>query len=806
MDGLREEGLWEDEVRERVLAGRANTAPPSAGRTWSQILRANLLTRFNAILGALFLVVVVVGPVQDGLFGLVLVTNAAIGIVQEARAKRTLDRLTVLTAPRAHVRRRGGPVDGPVVVDLPVEEVVIDDILELRPGDQVPVDAVVLGGDGLELDEALVSGESEPVGKAPGDGLLSGTFLAAGTGTARATAVGGAAYALRLQAEARRFSLVRSELQAGTNSILRLVTWVMVPVGVALAAGQLLRSHQSIPDALRASVAGVGAMVPEGLVLLTSVAFTAGALRLARRRVLVQEPAALEGLARVDVLCIDKTGTLTAPGMHLEAVEPSPGYDRVAVRVAAGALAAADPAPNATLQAVGSACPAPGDWVLTGRVPFSSDRKWSAASFEGRGSWVLGAPGIVAGVLPPALERARARQEDRGRRVLLLARAPGEVPARGPLPSVEPVGLLVLAEELRPEAAETIGYLLGQGVTVKVLSGDSARTVAAVAAEVGIPVLGPPCDGSTLADDGAIAAALLAGHVFGRVRPDQKLAAVRALQDQGHVVAMVGDGVNDVPALKQADLAVAMGSGSQASRSVARIVLLDSSFAAVPFVLAEGRRVIANIERVANLFVTKSVYAAVLATAVAVGGIPFPFFPRHLTMVSSLTIGVPGFFLALAGGTPRATPGFVRRVITFTLPAGVIAAGATFTMYALARASPGVTLAQSRTAAMLELCAVATWVLTLVAQPLHLPRLLLVASMIGALSVLFAVPLSRHVLALALPPVPLFATGAGVFVAAAGALIATRRWWTARTAAGTRPRPDSPRPAGGRPTGGSTHG
>lgn len=763
-------GLGPDEVRARREAGLANLVPPVPGRTVLDILRANVLTRFNAILGALSVVVFVVGPLQDALFVAVLVANTFIGILQEVRSKRALDRLAVLTAARARVVRSGA------VAEVGLDDVVLDDLVDLRPGDQVAVDATVVTSDGLEVDESLVSGEAEPVAKEPGEPLLSGSFVAAGSGRARATRVGPAAYAARLQAEARRFSLIRSELQQGTNRILRAVTWVMVPAGVALVVTQVLRSHQPLADALRGSVAGVGAMVPEGLVLLTSVAFAAGALRLARRRVLVQELAAIEGLARVDVLCIDKTGTLTEPGMHVDAVEPLGRFDGVEVADVLAAVAAADPAPNATMQALAGR-PAPVEpWQVVGRVPFSSARKWSATAFATHGTWVLGGPDVLGVVPGGPVDAAAGGHRAEGRRVLLLARARGLPDGRGAPDGLEPAALVVLAERLRTDAAATVRYLLDQGVTVTVLSGDAPETVAAVAARVGLAPAGPPCDASTLGEgDGSLAAVLERTRVLGRVRPHQKLEAVEALQASGHVVAMVGDGVNDVPALKQADLGIAMGSGSEASRSVARLVLLDSSFAAVPLVLREGRRVIANIERVANLFVTKTVYAAVLAATVAVAGVPYPFFPRHLTIVSTLTIGVPGLALALAAGAPRATSGFVAKVVAFTLPTGVVAAAATFAAYALARAGHQASETQARTTAMLVLFSLGLWVLAMVARPLDGLRLALVVAMGACLVPLFALPTARRLLDLAVPPVPVLVEGAVVVALALLVLTVVRR-------------------------------
>ena len=769
-------GLGPEEVQARIIAGQVNTAPPTPGRTIAQILRANILTRFNAILGSLLLVVAFVGPIQDGLFGVVLVANTAIGILQELRAKRTLDHLAILTAPRAHVVREGQ------VVELPLEQVVLDDVLELGPGDQVPVDAVVLTCEGLEVDESLLSGEAEPVTKRSGDPVLSGSFVVAGSGRVRATGVGEAAYASSLEAQARRFSLIHSELQTGTNQILRMVTWVMVPAGGALVISQLLRSHQTLGDALRGSVAGVAAMVPEGLVLLTSIAFAAGALRLARQRVLVQELAAIEGLARVDVLCIDKTGTLTEPGMRLQSIDLLADRDRGSVEEVIGAIAVSDPTPNATIRALAAIGPPPEDWTIDSRVPFSSARKWSAVTFAGRGTWILGAPEVIAANMSADALLSSARHQGSGRRVLLLADTTEAIEGTRLPDALAPIALLVLAENLRSDAASTIRYLLEQDISVKVLSGDAPETVSSIASRVGIPSIGAACDASHLAEnDTAIGAALEATNVFGRVRPDQKLAAVRELQTQGHMVAMVGDGVNDVQALKEADVGIAMGSGSQSSRSVARVVLLDSSFSAVPQILGEGRRVIANIERVANLFVTKTVYAALLAVVVAISAVPFPFFPRHLTIVSTLTIGVPGFFLALAPGAPRSSPGFTHRVLGFSIPAGLAAGVSTFVAYAIARAAPGTTVTQARTAAMLALFLFGLWVLVLIARPLDAMRIGLLATMVGGLLLLFAFPLTRKVFSLERIPAPVALAVLSAVAGGIGLLTLWRIWASGRS-------------------------
>ena len=793
-------GLDASAVAARVAAGLVNTAPPAAGRSVAQILRANVFTTFNAILGTLFVIVLVVGPPQDALFGVVLIVNTGVGVFQEVRAKRALDQLAILTAPRARVLRDGQ------VSQIATAEVVRDDVLELRVGDQVPVDAAVLAAQGLEIDEALLTGEAEPVAKQPGDSLLSGSFVVAGSGRARATAVGGQAYAARLQAQARRFSLIRSELQQGTSQILRGMTWVMIPSGALLLFSEFFRSHDTFQDAVRGSAAGLVAMVPEGLVLLTSLAFAMGAMRLARRRVLVQELAAIEGLARVDTLCIDKTGTLTRPGMRLIETEVLTGWADARIAEAVAALAADDDAPNGTVAALAASHPDSPGWTVTARVPFSSARKWSGLTFAGQGTWLLGAPAVLGRDLPADAAAAVARHEEAGRRVLLLAAAAGPLDGQGGHPpDTEPAALLVLAEELRDETAATVRYLVGQGVRIRVLSGDAPRAVAAIARRAGIPAEDEPCDAASLTDD-EMGARVGSVSVFGRVRPAQKLAAVRALQADGHVVAMVGDGVNDVQALKEADLGIAMGSGSEASRSVARVVLLDGTFAAVPQILAEGRRVIANIERVARLFVTKTAYAALIAIAIGIAGAGYPFFPRHLTIISTLTIGVPGFFLALAPGAPRARPGFVRRVLEFAIPAGVAVAAAVLATDLIAHAAPGVSQGQARTASLLAAFAMGLWVLGLVALPRPAPanaagatdqatgpdaarsaaagsadraatsgqpaavRVALIAAMAACFAALFAIPAARRVFALELPPASVLAAEAAVVLVAISAL------------------------------------
>jgi cation-transporting P-type ATPase E len=760
-------GLSSAEVGERRSRGLTNAGGEHTSRSVGHILRANILTRFNLILGVLLAVILVVGQPQDGLFGIVLVANALVGIGQELRAKRTLDRLAVLSAPRVRVIRDGA------ARDIAVDELVADDLVDLRAGDQLVADGVVRASVSLQADESLLTGESEPVDKRAGDQVLSGSFVAAGSGDYQAIGVGAEAYAAKLAAQARRFTVVRSELVAGINQILRYVTWVIPPVAALLVISQL-HTHQSVREGATSTVAALVGMVPQGLVLLTSIAFGAAAVTLAGRRVLVQQLPAVEGLARVDVVCLDKTGTLTDGTIAFDSLIRLD--DQAPAEAALGALAD-DQARNATLAAIGQAFAPPRGWARQDAVPFSSARKWSAASFAGHGAWVLGAPEMV---LPASQDGLLSRAADlaaSGRRVLVLAHADGPLDGQALPPGLRPVAFITLAERLRPDAPHTIAYFTAQGVAVKVVSGDSPRTVSAVAARAGVPRASDPVDARGLPEDPGALGILLEEHsVFGRVTPHQKESMVQALQARGHTVAMTGDGVNDVLALKLADIGVAMGTGAPATKAVAELVLLDDRFATLPGVVAEGRRVTANIERVANLFITKTVWATLLAVAAGAALIPYPFLPRHLTIIDTLAIGVPAFFLALAPNRRRYLPGFVGRVLRFAVPAGLTVAAATFSAYALTRAR-GLPLAQQRTAATLVALILSLCALALLAMPLTWRRIALLAAALAAFVLLFPVPAVRRFYALQLPH---GAIGSTLLIAALGAAALAGFWVVSR--------------------------
>ncbi|MFG3254569.1 HAD-IC family P-type ATPase [Streptomyces sp. NPDC048172] len=773
-------GLTRQEVAERVGRGEVNDIPVRSSRSTADIVRANVFTRFNAIIGILFLIILVVGPIQDGLFGFVIVANTGIGIIQELRAKKTLDNLAVIGESRPTVRRDGASAE------IPTGEIVLGDLVELAPGDKCVVDGEVAEADSLEVDESLLTGEADPVVKRPGDKIMSGSFVVAGSGAFTATKVGREAYAAQLAEEASRFTLVHSELRSGISQILKYITWMMVPAAIGLIVSQLVVEDHGVDEAIRRMVGGIVPMVPEGLVLLTSVAFAIGVIRLGRKQCLVQELPAIEGLARVDVVCLDKTGTLTEGGMDVREVRPLGGADSATVGRVLTALGASEAHPNASLQAIIEAYPAgEGVWECTGTLPFSSARKYSGASFtetDGTASsWLMGAPDVLLAKDDPALGDID-RLDREGLRVLLLAQAAHPLDAPHVAEGAVPTALVVLEQRLRPDAAATLEYFAEQDVQTKVISGDNAVSVGAVAGKLELPGAEAPVDARKLPEDQAeMGRKVEDGAVFGRVTPQQKRDMVAALQARGHNVAMTGDGVNDVLALKDADIGVSMGSGSEATKAVAQIVLLNNSFATLPSVVGEGRRVIGNIERVANLFLTKTVYSVLLALLVICWQIPYPFLPRHLTLLSTLTIGVPAFFLALAPNKERARPHFVRRVMRYAIPSGVIAGIATFTTYLLARHHyTGENALDAETsAATLTLFLIAMWVLAIVARPYTWWRVGLVLTMGAGFLIVLVTPWLQDFFALKLvgTTMPWGAVG----VAAVAAVLLEIAWrWVAR--------------------------
>lgn len=736
MDTANLKGLTSDEVTARVQAGQTNDAHEQTSRSVSDILRANLLTRFNALLLILFVTVLLVGSPADGLFGLVIILNSAIGIFQEIRAKRTLDRLAILHAPVASVLRDTAEQA------IPVKEVVLGDIIKLRLGDQVAADAEVLITEGLEIDESLLTGEADPVVKLVGDKLLSGSIVVAGQGYARAVAVGVQAYAHSITAQVKRFKIARSELVEGTNTLLAYISIIIVIVAPLLIWGQIARSGTDWHEAIVRSIAAIVGMVPEGLVLLTSLAFLLAVLSLVRHKVLVQQLPAVEGLARVDVICLDKTGTLTEGKIILDKILC---LERPLKEQAERVLAAFARQPNSpTLQALHDGIQTQPAQNARYVVPFSSARKWSALSVDDE-YWVMGAPEMVWPRDNDEVARTVDDIAHSGKRVLILLRSRTE-PAGERLPhDLFPVAVIVLTEKIRDEATQTLAYFAQQGVALKIISGDNPRTVGAVARAVGLDVT-EPVDARTLPQDmDQLAQILETGVAFGRVSPDQKRAMVRALQSRRHVVAMTGDGVNDALALKDADIGIAMGSGAQATKAIAELVLLDNKFSEMPHVLAEGRRVIGNIERVANLFVIKNVYSLSLALVVTIAALPYPFLPRHLSVLSALTIGIPAFFLSLARNNQRYVPGFLRRVLSFAVPAGVVIAILIFASF-LTVSYIGGSMRLASTLALSVTFFIGVWVLFCLARPLRYWKLALILGLAAVYAALIAIPFTRNFL------------------------------------------------------------
>lgn len=757
-------GLTTAEVDERIADGRVNDVPDAPVRTFPQIVRANVLTPVNGIIGALFVLILIAGFPADALFAGVVVSNSVIGIGQEIQARRTLNALAVLSAPRARVRRDD------TAAEIGVSGVVADDLLELQPGDQIVVDGLVASAHGLEVDESLLTGEADPVEKTPGDEVLSGSFVSAGSGSYQATRVGADSYAAKLADEARRFELAGSELRRGVNKILKWLQ-IIIPPAAALLLLRQLDTEDHWQEALQATVAAAVAMVPDGLVLLTSLSFITGVIALARRQALAKELASVELLARVDTLCLDKTGTITTGEISLGLVEPLGDHSAADAAAALGAMGSADPAPNATLAAIASNHADPG-WVIGENLPFSSARKWAGAEFAEHGVYYLGAPDIL---FDDNDGEARARADAiaaEGTRVLLITRGEGPWTADTLTAERHPVALVHLEDTVRSDAPEILAFFREQGVDLKVISGDNPATVAAVARRAGIESAEAYIDARELPEDqDGLADVLEAATVFGRVTPHQKRAMVHALQSRGRTVAMTGDGVNDVLALKDADMGIAMGAGSSSTRAVAQLVLLDNKFSTLPRVLAEGRRVINNIERVANLFITKAAYAVLLTALVGIAGSPFPFLPRQLTLIGTFSIGVPGFFLALAPNDALVRAGFLTRVLRFSIPAGAVAGTATFTLYEIVRRMDDVTLPEARTAATATLLLLGLVTLLLISRPLQPWKGALAAAMAACYVLVMVWPFARDYFELDLP------TGAAWFAVAIASAIGGLGIW-----------------------------
>jgi P-type E1-E2 ATPase len=689
-------GLSEVEAGQRLQA-RGPLPRPRTSRSYASIIRANTVTIPNGILLAFGVLTLVFVSWRDALFVGIVVSNIAIGSFQEIRSKRALDRLAALVAPHAVVVRDG------VDRRMPVDQVVVGDLVRLGAGDQVIADGTLVAADGLALDESNLTGESELVVRGVADPVWSGSFAVEGTALFEATAVGRDSRAAQLTETARTFRHPRSPLERANDRLLLWLAALSVPLTIGITVSVFAHDETSAVR-VQTITAGVVNVVPEGLILLISITAAVSAFKMAQRGVLAQQLNAIESLASVDIVCTDKTGTLTEPKLRVVGLVPAAGTDQPSLADELATYAASSPSRNPTLEAIADARLADvSPRSVIGQVPFSSRWRWSALDLGGE-RLVLGAPERFADHDSELAEKA-SQEASAGRRVLALGRTEAPLPegsSEPPFPGdVQPLGLVVLAERLRASAAETVAFFTAQEVDLKVLSGDAPATVGAIAHDVGVPASAAPLDGGELpSDPAALRDAVLSAPAVGRISPDGKRAVIGALEDAGRYTAMIGDGVNDVPALKKARLAIAQGSGTQIARSVSDLVLVRDDFAAVPEMVAEGRQILRNIQRVARLFVAKTVFTAVVGVAVAIPTGVFPLLPRQFTIASTVTIGIPAFLLALAPSSgPWRPEQFLRSVIRFSIPAGVAIGIGIVAGYLLARYGFGLSLKHSRTVA-----------------------------------------------------------------------------------------------------------
>ena len=804
-------GLTPKEVVQRIESGQSNAVKTSTSRSVQDIVRANVFTLFNGIIFAAMVLVLITGSWRDAVFGFVIIINTGIGIVTELRAKRTLDRLSILVASEFLVHRDGRDVE------VPHNEIVLDDLLWIRAGEQVPADGQIIQTWGLELDESMLTGESRTVRHKVGEQVYSGATAVSGMALVKVNAVGSHSYAATLTAQAKVYKKTVSDLNKGINTILKFMTFLVVPLCILLILSQVhtvggwgtALSTGEWRQAVVSAVAGVVGMIPEGLVLLTSLNFAVAAMRLARHNTLVQELESVETLARVDALNLDKTGTITDGGIAFNRLVMLGSANAAAEQAATQSLydCCNEEQPNGTGQAVlaGLKAQGYGAGAVESRVPFSSARKWSAVRKSGE-TWYMGAPEVIISALEgdysSVLQRVNEYAND-GNRVLLVARSTAPLSPRSGLrgaveganvsddpqldPKAEPVALVLCSEKIREDAERTLAWFREQGVRCRVISGDNPVTVGAIARRVKLTGDHEPVamDARELPEDvNELARVLENVDVLGRVLPDQKKAIVKALHTQNHVVAMTGDGVNDALAIKEADLGIAMGNAAPATKAVAQVVLVDSKFSHLPDVVARGRQVMANMERVASLFLVKTVYSALISLGVVLTQIPYPYLPRHITYIGALTIGMPAFILALAPNTRRYIPGFLKRVVTFALPGGIATA---LSVLLAAWVLPPVMgwnvtgdaadLSALRATSAIILFAMGVFVLARVARPLNGWRGVLVAVFAAAGVIGAFVPFVANFFALILPT---GATMVATLIALAGsALIFALCLWLA---------------------------
>ncbi|MEV2719016.1 cation-translocating P-type ATPase [Paenibacillus larvae] len=741
-------GLTTEEIRIRVQQGKVNKTPEAPSRTIWQILRTHLFTTFNLLNAILAIAVLLAGSPKNALFVGVIVSNTIIGLYQELRAKATLEKLSVLQVSSVQVLRNGQETS------IAAEELVMDDVMILKPGDRIAADASMLPGSMIEVDESLLTGEADPIGKKDGAEILSGSFVVAGSGYAMVTKVGSDTYAAKLANEAKRFKRINSELQAAVNKLFKVIMWMILPIGSMLIFTQLMFVGGTWQDAVIAAVSGIVSMVPEGLVLLTSATFVIAIVKLAKHQTLVQELPATEVLARVDVLCLDKTGTITEGDLELVSVKMIAEDSKERIDAVLSGVVHALPSMNPTQQAIRDQYEHAPDLGVTHTIPFSSDKKWSGAAFESEGAWVIGAPEMILQDHYDLVREEVEQEAYQGRRVLLLAQVSEADFYEDRIQHPRMVAMLIIADRIREEAPEALRYFAQEGVTIKIISGDNPITVSAVAARAGVQDAEHYIDARSLSDDPQVLADAAEQYtVFGRVSPHQKKLLVQALQVKGHTVAMTGDGVNDVLALKEADCGIAMANGSDAAKAVSQLVLLTSDFSVLPRVVMEGRKIINNLEKVSVLFLSKTVYSVLLSIIFSCILMPYPIMPIHVTLIGTLMIGIPAFFLSMSPNRERVSHGFLKRVLKSAIPNAVILAGVTLTMFLYAYFS-GLQTLEARTLAVLVLGGSSLVVLTKIARPLNGLKIQLVIVMLTLFAAAFLTPLGNDIFMLTVPELP----------------------------------------------------
>jgi len=685
------------QVEQRMAQGLHNGDSGVHSKSEGQIIRENVFTFFNLLNFVLALAVILVGSPRSALFMGVILSNIVIGSFQGIRAKRTIDKLSLISSPKAVVVRGGQRYT------IPVADVVLDDVLIFGAGNQICADAIVVGGE-CEVNESLLTGESDPIIKQPGDPLLSGSFVVSGACSAQVERVGAESYANKIAGDASYMKKRNSEIMNSIDFIVKIIGFAILPIGGLLFWKQYFVLGDTFQNSVVSTAAAMVGMIPEGLVLLISLAFAVSVVKLSARKTLVQDMYCVETLARVDTLCLDKTGTITEGSMQVDELAPFRGFSEEQMKEALTALVNTLEDSNPTFLALKDWLSPPSEpsatpWRAGDTVPFSSARKWSGAYFPGRGSYVMGAGEFILGqAFAPYRAQAESYSKN-GQRVLLVARSGQPFEDKALPGGMEPMGLVLISDKIRKEAPRTLRFFADQGVDLKVISGDNAVTVANIARKAGLDNAGKYVDATTLRTDEDIKRAVREYAVFGRVTPQQKLAFVKALKEDGHTVAMTGDGVNDVLALKESDCSIAMASGSDAARTVSNLVLLDSNFASMPVVVQEGRRSINNLQRSSSLFLVKTIFSALIGVLFIFINYTYPFEPIQQTLISSLTIGVPSFILALEPNHDRLRGKFINNVIRMCIPAALTMTANIVALCALA-GPLGLTAEETSTAAV----------------------------------------------------------------------------------------------------------